>query len=148
MANVPRVVSNKLLKVNSYASFSRIFNESIEENSNELIIFTANGMYRGKLKIFDSDEIMKNLSNEQKLKEYIEKNDYASMIRLTYLDYAEKTYSESDQNKPFDNGITITLEDVTLTPTGLRGEVTMPFVDIFVDQIIGVSIGSPQNNNS
>ncbi len=148
MSKTPVVISNKLLKVQSYACFSKFSNESFDDDTNELIIFTANGMYRGKLKAFDSDEIMGNLSNKQKVEEYIEKKDYASLIRLTYLDYAEKTYSESDQNQPFDNGITITLEDVTITPTGLRGEITMPFVDIFVDQIIAVSIGSTANDNT
>lgn len=148
MSNIPRVISNKLLKIHSYNFFLESANRSIKGDKNELIIFTANGTYRGKLKKYESDEVMKNLSNSIKIKEYDEKKDYSSLIRLAYLDYAEKAYSELSQDYPFDNGITITLEDVTLTSTGLKGEMTMPFVDIFVDQIIGVSLGSIPNEDN
>lgn len=142
MSNIPRVISNKLLKIHSYNFFLESANKSIESNKNELIIFTANGTYRGKLKKYESDEVMGDLSNSLKVQEYDEKKDYSSIIRLAYLDCAEKAYSELSQDYPFDNGITITLEDVTLTSTGLNGAIKMPFVDIFVDQIIGVSAGS------
>lgn len=147
MSEVPTVISNKLLKIHSHGSFVDVSNKD-NNNHNQIIIFTADGIYRGNLKIYESDEVMGNLSNKAKLEEYLKKEDYASIIRLTYLDSIEKSYSSSSQDHLFDNGITITLENVTLNSSALKNEITLPFVDIFVDQIIGISIGEFSTLNS
>lgn len=125
--------SRKYSKILTFASMAETFNESCDEHKNKLMIHTANGIYLGNLKH------MPKLDNLD-----IQKND--DMLTCFYKIYSSglDKYENSNEYNPnaelIENPITIELEDVELITSGKT--INMPFVSIFVDQIVGISLGN------
>jgi hypothetical protein len=135
MSNLPVVISHKCAKIFSYANFVDSANKSItdkQDEKNKIIIHTACGIYMGTLKSEYENDLKKSLTDK----------DYPSTIKCIYTNILEDAYSKVTQKVPYDNGTTITLEDVVLKSTSSNVTLKMSFVDIFVDQIIAVSMGS------
>lgn len=112
-----------------------IIRESLDKangHNNKLIIHTANGIFTGKLKKVSDIEDTQLLEND----------DAFTCYRKLYVSNVDKYFAED--SKKFDefieNPITITLEDAELR--GPLTNIKLPFVEIFVDQIISFSVGS------
>ncbi len=116
--------------------YARIFayNEIVDaqkktsSNHNKLIIHTADGLYEGYLK----------LPEEYKSLELDKDDDFLTAARKLYLSILENPDNVKG-TEVNENPITIDLEDVTLY-TSMRN-ISLPFVSIFIDQIIGISLG-------
>lgn len=134
MANIKKFFSRKLARVISFNDFVEASNKS-SNSKDMLIIHTANGLYQGNLKP------TQNFENS----ELAHGDDILTAIRKIYLSTIEAYSKKSDDSieEIFENPITIDLEDVTLITS--TGKISLPFVSIFVDQIIGISIGCDQN---
>ena len=130
MSNIKKYFSRKLAKISSFDYFVKATNEVEEKSKDMLIIHTANGLYQGQLKPTE------NFSNN----EITEGEDILTCIRKLYLSSLEDYYSNDSSNIDLqENPLTIELENVTLFTSGK--DVSMPFVSIFIDQIIGISLG-------
>ena len=129
--------SNKYVKINSLNSLTKAVNDSSNlEKPNKLIILTANGIYMGTLRepIDSEDYEIKN------------NDDMITMYRKLYLSVIDKTENSEDKDveRVSENPITITLENVEIRNN--FGITKLSFVDIFIDQIIGISLGSISDN--
>lgn len=123
--------SKKFSKIQVLNSILDSLNES-GSKEHKLIIHTANGLYSGKLKSF-YDLDYSNIS---------ESDDILTCYRKMFLSSLDK-YENSDNSDDIEipeNSITIELENVELI-TSMK-TVHLPFVSIFLDQIIGISLGS------
>ena len=129
---IKKYFSNKYSKIFTLNILSKTLNET-QNSNNKLIIHTANGLYIGTFKEQVDDDTLE-----------IEKgDDLLTIYRKMYLN-ALNNYDNDDASsnteKVFENPISITLEDVEVITSGKT--ITLPFVEIFVDQIIGFSLGS------
>lgn len=127
--------SNKYSKIFALNLVSDALNESQKNNNknNKLMIHTANGIYIGTLKEqvdYDNLDIQGN-------------DDFFTVYRKMYLRNLE-SYENSDEfsetEKVSENPISIILEDVEVITSGKT--INLPFVEIFIDQIIGFALGS------
>ena len=127
--------SKKYIKVISFGSLVETLNKG-NDGLNKLLIHTANGIYEGYLKFSeDTDNII------------LEKDsDILTIAKSLYLKTLKNNDEKTDLIEIHENHITIDLEEVTLH-TSSNMHIHMPFVSIFIDQIIGISIGSLDNNN-
>lgn len=89
-----------------------------EDTNHKLIIHTAAGQYIGKL--YNSDN-----------KDY----EYVSSVIQTFENLRR---SKFDENNP----AAIFMVDVELRTSSLGGPFKMPYVCLFLDQILGVTMGS------
>ena len=123
--------SKKLSKIQTLDLIIRACNDN-NSGKNKLIITTANGIYQGTLR------------KNQSLDDCTAKsdNDILTCYEKQYLSLLEE-YEKSDSSKKdikiAENPIAIVLEDVDIL-TSVKN-IHMPFVFIFVDQIIGFSMG-------
>lgn len=129
---VKKYFSNKYSKIFTLNAILKTLNET-EISSDKLIVHTANGIYVGTLKEqedYDNLEIQKS-------------DDILTVYRKMYLNSLnafENSDKSSNIEKIPENSISITLENVqVLTSSRI---INLPFVEIFVDQIIGFSLGS------
>lgn len=130
MSSFKKFFSRKFARVLVYNTIIKTEENSNYDIKDMLIIHTANGLYQGKLK--DSE----NYSDY----EVIKGDDVLTIVRKLYLSSLDKRSEIEDDAEEFlENPLTIDLEDVTLITSGKN--IKMPFVSIFVDQIIGISIG-------
>lgn len=123
--------SKRFSKIQTLNSILEALNES-ENHKDKLIIHTANGLYQGTLR---NTSILTDTTIK-------EKDDILTCFDKMYQS-ALKTYENSDNAKNdieiSENPISIELENVDVL-TSLK-TIHMPFAIIFVDQIIGISIG-------
>lgn len=123
--------SRKMSKIQTLNSIISACNSDSSGN-NKLIITTANGVYQG------------NLRRSSKLDDCMLKPDddiltcYEKQYRSLLEDY-EKSDNSKENIEISENPIAIVLEDVDVF-TSFKN-IHMPFVFIFVDQIIGFSMG-------
>ena len=129
---VKKYFSNKYSKIFTLNTILKTLNEN-QNSSDKLIVHTANGIYVGALKEqedYDNLEIQKS-------------DDILTVYRKMYLNSLnafENSDKSSNIEKISENSISITLENVqVLTSSRI---INLPFVEIFVDQIIGFSLGS------
>lgn len=124
--------SKKYTKISILNSLSKTINTTRNED-NKLIIHTANGMYIGTLK--------ENINYENI--EVKEDDDLLTVYRKIYLKTIND-YENSDMldrlNEISENHLSITLENVELI-TNMK-TISLSFVEIFIDEIIGLSIGT------
>lgn len=126
-----KYLSNKYTKIFCLNSLSNVINNlSSSGESNQLIIHTANGMFIGTLRDFDNTENYELSDND----------DIITMYRKTYLKALDNIKLDEDTEHISENPISITLENVKIISSNLT--TNLPFVDIFIDQIIGISFGS------
>lgn len=106
---------------------------NVSKGTDKLMIHTSNGIYMGNFK------------------EPIVYNDFSFQSNDTISTIAHKSYQSLIQEDNFsknpveiisENPISIELENVTLFCSNQK--ISMPSVEIFVDQIIGFSIGSAE----
>ncbi len=129
---IKKYFSKKYSKIFTLNALSKTLNET-QNTNNQLIIHTANGIYLGTLKEqvdYDNLEIQKD-------------DDLLIIYRKMYLK-SLSNYESSDKSSEIEkipeNSISITLENVKVITSGKS--IDLPFVEIFVDQIIGFSLGS------
>ena len=129
---IKKYFSKKYSKIFTLNALSKTLNET-QNTNNQLIIHTANGIYLGTLKEqvdYDNLEIQKD-------------DDLLTIYRKMYLK-SLSNYESSDKSSEIEkipeNSISITLENVKVISSGKS--IDLPFVEIFVDQIIGFSLGS------
>ena len=133
-----RYLSNKFIKINCLNSLLKVLNDKVssEEKLNKLVIHTANGIYIGTLKepidstnyeVTDEDDIL---------------NVYHKVL-YEQIDKAEDNMADEIE-RVSENPITITLENVELHSNNVI--IHLPFIEIFIDQIIGISLGSISSN--
>ncbi len=125
--------SRKYNKILIYNELVKIQNENSNGINNKLIINTSNGLYFGELK-------QTNPTNDTEIKKGDDFLTLANKMYLSLLEKYDKSLDAKVNEEVAENPITIELEDVTLITSGKT--IKMPFVSIFVDKIIGVSIGS------
>ena len=124
--------SKKVSKIQTLNSILTACNAN-SASKNKLIIHTADGIYQGTLR------------KQPHLDNYTIKadDDILTCYEKQYLS-SLKDYENSDSSKKdieiLENPITIVLEDVDII-AGIKN-IHMPFVFIFVDQIIGFSMGT------
>ena len=106
-------MSNNLAKLDLILAQGNI----VKDTNNKLIVQTAAGLYIGK--IYDPTDT---------------KYSYVSTISQKIKDTRLSEYDEKNPTAFF-------LVDVELRTSSLGGPITMPYVCLFVDQILGVSIG-------
>ncbi len=129
---IKKYFSNKYSKIFTLNALSKTLNEA-QNTNNELMIHTSNGIYIGTLKEqvdYDNLDIQKD-------------DDLLTIYRKMYLKSLsnyESSGKSSEIEKISENSISITLENVEVITSGKS--ITLPFVEIFVDQIIGFSLGS------
>lgn len=101
-------------------------------NNNKFIVHTSNGIYVGKLRNTEYDN-----------SEVTENDDTLTCFNKVYKK-ALKNYEASEKSKIFpeisENYATIELEDVQYING--TAHINMPFVELFVDQIVGFSLGT------
>ncbi len=129
---IKKYFSNKYSKIFTLNALLKTLNEAPNSNS-KLMIHTSNGIYIGKLKEqvdYDNLDIQ-------------EHDDILTIYRKMYLN-ALNNYENNDMSDEIEriseNSISITLEDVEVMTSFKL--INLPFVEIFVDQIIGFSLGS------
>lgn len=129
---IKKYFSKKYSKIFTLNALSKTLNET-QNTNNQLIIHTANVIYLGTLKEqvdYDNLEIQKD-------------DDLLTIYRKMYLK-SLSNYESSDKSSEIEkipeNSISITLENVKVITSGKS--IDLPFVEIFVDQIIGFSLGS------
>ena len=124
--------SNKYSKIFCMNTMIEAMNK-LQNTHDKLLIHTANGIYVGTLRDFpDYDDL-----------EIQEGDDLLTIYKKTYLkasDAYEHSEESSEIEKVQENSISIMLENVTVLTS--NRPINLPFVEIFIDQIIGVSIGS------
>lgn len=126
-----QVFSRKYVKLLSMDILREALNEN-NAHDNKLIIHTANGIFTGKLK--------RNVNIEDT--QLLENDDVFTCYEKVYISNLDKYLAEDSKNydELIENPITITLEDAELR--GSLTNIKLPFVEIFVDQIISFSVGS------
>ncbi len=129
-----RYMSNKFIKINCLNSLLKVLNDKVssEEKLNKLVIHTANGIYIGTLKEpIDSENY-----------EVTNKDDILTIYhKVLYEQIAKAENDITDEiERVLENPITITLENVELRCNNVITH--LPFIEIFIDQIIGISLGS------
>lgn len=134
MAEIKRIFSRKYLKILAFDTIAKATNEKNSNNTTKLLIHTANGIYQGDLK--ETEEF----SNY----DLSDSDDILTLYNKTYLTMLENSNDTNLEKMP-ENPLSIDLENVTLT-TSLKS-ISMPFVTIFLDQIIGFSIGSMEQQD-
>ncbi len=122
-------LSNKFIKINCLNGLINFLNKTAEK-PNRLIILTANGIYTGTLKDPVDPENYKVNDND----------DWVTAYHKTYLETINKMEINKDIERVSENPITITLENVEIRSNNVV--IHLPFVEIFIDQIIGFSLGS------
>ncbi len=124
--------STKYSKIFTLNALLKTYNET-QQSNNKLIIHTANGIYVGTLK----EQVNYNNFDIQ------DDDDLITIFRKSYLK-ALDNYENSEEahiiEKIEENPISITLENVELITSGNTMHLT--FVEIFIDQIVGFSLGS------
>ncbi len=100
------------------------------KDTDKLMLHTSNGIYVGKLK-----EPVK----YQKL-DFQPNDDFQTVFHKTYLSFLNDGNIPENFEKIAENPLSIELEDVTLITANTR--ISIPYVELFVDQIIGYSKGS------
>ena len=126
-----KVFSKKFCKIQVLNSMLESLNNS-DNQKNSLIVHTSNGLYIGKLRNFDNSEDFDIKDNDDTLTCY-------RKLYLSSLNDYKNSYSSTNIEIPEENPLTIELEDVSII-TGMK-TITLPFVSIFIDQIIAVSFG-------
>lgn len=119
--------SRKYARILAYNEIVNAQNET-SDNHDKLLIHTANGLYEGYLKIPEEYKSLE-LNKDDSIPSAVRK------LYLTILDNSDNTQGTEVNENP----ITIDLENVTLY-TSMKN-INIPFVSIFIDQIIGISIG-------
>lgn len=125
--------SKKFYKIQTLNLILTACNNADSSAKNKLIVHTADGIYQGTLR------------KQPHLDDYTIKDDddILTCYEKQYLSSLEN-YENSDSSKKNieipENPIAIVLEDVDII-AGIKN-IHMPFVFIFVDQIIGFSIGT------
>lgn len=117
--------SQKYFKISTLISVLETF-----KDTDKLMIHTANGIYMGDFK-----EPVKYVDLKAK-----QGDDFLTILQKTYLAFIEDNDIPENLKEFIENPTTIQLENVTLLTSGKT--ITLPFVEIFVDQIIGFSKGS------
>ena len=124
--------STKYSKIFTLNALLKTYNET-QQSNNKLIIHTANGIYVGTLK----EQVNYNNFDIQ------DDDDLITIFRKSYLK-ALDNYENSEEahiiEKIEENPISITLENVELITSVNTMHLT--FVEIFIDQIVGFSLGS------
>lgn len=130
---IKKYFSRKYSKIFTLDALSKTLNET-QNTNNQLIIHTANGIYIGTLKEqvdYDNLDIQ-------------EGDDLLTIYRKMYIKSLcnyENSDKSSEIEKISENSISMTLENVEVI-TSSGKSINLPFVEIFVDQIIGFSLGS------
>ena len=117
---VKKYFSNKYSKIFTLNAILKTLNET-EISSDKLIVHTANGIYVGTLKEqedYDNLEIQKS-------------DDILTVYRKMYLN-SLNAFENSDKSSNIEKIQVLTSSRI----------INLPFVEIFVDQIIGFSLGS------
>lgn len=131
-----KYISNKLIKINCLNSLLNTLNEN-NGTSNKLFVHTANGIYIGTLKNYTG-------------KEEIKDNDsFMAIYRKVLLKDFEELKTDKADNSEYvsENPLSIILENVEiLNINNINSKITLPFIEIFIDQIIGISLGSFSDN--
>ena len=129
---VKKYFSNKYSKIFTLNAILKTLNET-QNNSDKLIIHTANGIYVGT---FKEQEDYNNLDIQ-------ENDDILTIYRKMYLS-SLNAFEDSDKSNNIEkipeNSVSITLENVQVFTSSRI--INLPFVEIFIDQIIGFSLGS------
>lgn len=127
--------SNKFVKISCLNSFMNVINDTVEK-PNKLIVHTANGIYIGTLKVYDDSENYEVKDND----------DILTTYHKLYLKTIDNIEIDKDNKveRVLENPISITLENVEIFSSNVR--TNLPFVEIFIDQIIGISLGSISDN--
>ena len=133
-----RYSSNKYVKINCLNTLLKVLNDKIvsEEKLNKLMIHTANGIYVGTLKEpIDSTNY-----------EVTDEDDILTVYHKIYYEQLDKVEDNmtDEIERVSENSITITLENVELLSNKVITH--LPFIEIFIDQIIGISLGSISSN--
>lgn len=123
--------SRKYSKIFVISSIIKSLNES-RSDDDKLIIHTANGLYIGDFKEFSKPSNLKIEDNDDILTCY-------NKLYLSAMESYEKKDDFKDDIEVSENPISITLENVELVTSSKN--VNMPFVILFIDQIIGFSVG-------
>ncbi len=126
-----KYLSKKYSKIFTFNTVLKTFNDH-SKSKDKLIIHTSNGLYIGNLREpIDANDLTLN-----------DNDDFSTVYNKMYISALNKY--ESNENSEIseitENPITIELEDVLVVTNATR--IKMPFVEIFVDQIIGFSYGS------
>lgn len=122
-------------KKNSKLLSMDIIRESLNKangRNNKLIIYTAAGIFTGKIQKSSNIEDTKILEQDTPITCY--RKLYTSNVN-EYFDKYSKEFDEVAENP-----ITITLEDAEFN--GPLANINLPFVEIFLDQIIAFTVGS------
>ncbi len=123
--------SRKYSKIFVISSILKSINES-QSGNDKLIIHTANGLYIGDFKEFSKPSDLKIEGNDDILTCY-------NKLYLSTMESYKKNDDFKDDIEVSENPISITLENVKLITSS--NTINMPFVILFVDQIIGFSVG-------
>lgn len=104
-------------------------------NNNEIFIFTPSGLFVGYLYQVDPEKEKKEDGRDDEQSINIAET-FTESIKLVQEKFAEK--DEFIETSGF-----IILENVKYYPQGSgNGNISMPFVQIFSDQIVGITIGT------
>lgn len=129
MTNIPSLFSQKQLKLSSYGETINLANkENLTTIPNKLLIFTAFGIVSGTY------QAPKEFKKDESPKEIFE------VVSYTYKQVLENSY-EAEPNAKTNFCRSIVLKDVTIT-TSSNIKFNMPFIELFDDQIIGVTLGN------
>ena len=107
-------------------------------NNNEIFVFTPSGLFVGYLYHGNTE---KDEANEKNNNDNDEKNiniaeAFTESIKMVQEKFAEK-------NEFIETSGYIVLENVKYYPKGSgNGNISMPFIQIFSDQIVGITIGT------
>lgn len=124
-----KVFSRKYVKIISFNTLAQASNAQHSSNS-KIMIHTSVGIYVGKLK---EQVDCENL-------DFQDNDDPLTNFNKIYLRLLEN-YENSDELEELkENSLSIELEDVELITSSRT--ISLPFVEIFTDQIIGISVGS------
>lgn len=119
--------SKKFFKIQTINTILNSLNDT-KSTKDKLIIHTATGLYQGTLRnCHQPDDIT-----------IKDGDDFLTCFDKLYIS-SLRNYENSDNIEISENPITIELEDVDII-TSVKS-IHVPFVVIFVDQIIGVSVG-------
>ena len=133
-----RYSSNKYIKINCLNTLLKVLNDKLtsEEKLNKLVIHTANGIYIGTLKEpIDSTNY-----------KVTDEDDILNIYHKIYYEQLDKVEGKltDEVEQVSENPITITLENVELHSNNVITHLS--FIEIFIDQIIGISFGSTSSN--
>lgn len=129
MSNIPKLFSQKQIKLNTYGQSINLINDKKLSNAdNKLLVLTAFGIVSGTYQVLED------------LKENDEPKEIYELITHTYKQILKETYkNEPDVKTNFCRSIV--LKDVTII-TSSKIKFNMPFIELFDDQIIGVTLGN------